>query len=176
MSFQYRVLLALFLIIPTIAQDDKRSIGIENFGKVNDNYYRGAQPKAEHYKRLAGIGIKTVIDLRDDDVASDQSIAQAAGLKFINFPLADKQFPPDDAAGKFLALAKDKGNWPIFVHCAGGRHRTGAMTAVYRMTVDGWNIDQAYAEMKEFSFYTHGGHQVYKDYVYGYYRGLKENK
>jgi hypothetical protein len=53
---------------------------------------------------------------------------------------------------------------------AGGRRRTGAMVAVYRMSIDGWTVEQAYDEMKRFKFYTSWGHGCYKDYVYDYYR------
>ena len=88
-------------------------------------------------------------------------------------PLNDKQYPPKDAAERFLKAANDQANWPIYVHCAGGRHRTGAMTAVYRMSVDGWNIQHAYAEMKQYDFYTRNGHEPYKVYVYDYYGDLQ---
>lgn len=47
------------------------------------------------------------------------------------------------------------------------------MIAVYRMTVDHWTIDQAYDEMKQYDFYTSGGHICYKDYVYDYYHELQ---
>lgn len=34
---------------------------VKNFGKVNDHIYRGAQPAEGEYKKLAAIGIKTII-------------------------------------------------------------------------------------------------------------------
>lgn len=51
------------------------------------------------------------------------------------------------------------------MHCAGGRHRTGVMGAVYRITHDGWGFDRAYNEMKDYDFYTRFGHGSLKDYV-----------
>jgi tyrosine-protein phosphatase SIW14 len=66
-----------------------------------------------------------------------------------------------------------KENQPVFVHCAGGRHRTGAMTAVYRMTMQGWDIERAYSEMKDYDFYTRWGHKAMKQYVFDYFRGLQ---
>jgi protein tyrosine/serine phosphatase len=57
------------------------------------------------------------------------------------------------------------------VHCKGGRHRTGALTAIYRITHDGWTADQAYKEMKEYEF-EHGffgGPSAQKHYVYSFY-------
>lgn len=39
---------------------------------------------------------------------------------------------------------------PVYVHCDGGRHRTGAMIAVYRMAIEGWDIQRAYREMRQY--------------------------
>src|SRR5262245_34296487 len=134
----------------TRANSSSNSVGVdvENFGKVTDFYYRGAQPKGEEYHQLANIGVKTIIDLRDDPRDFAKSLTEQAGMKYINLPLSDKEYPSADAPSKFLALVSDKENWPVYVHCAGGRHRTGAMTAVFRMTVQGWDINRAYEEMK----------------------------
>jgi protein tyrosine/serine phosphatase len=159
-------------------KDEKKSggsdAGVSNFGKVEEFYYRGAQPKDDEYNRLAALGIRTIIDLRDDPKDYAKSGAEQAGLKYINFPLSDKDYPASDVADKFLSLINDKANWPVYVHCAGGRHRTGAMTAVFRMKVQGWDIDQAYNEMKSYDFYTRFGHKAMKTFVFDYYRGLTQ--
>lgn len=150
-------------------------IGVNNFGKVTDYYYRGAQPKEDEYGQLAARGIKTIIDLRDDPTTYAKSVAENAGLKYVNLPLSDKSYPAADAADKFLSLVNDKSNWPVYVHCAGGRHRTGAMTAVFRMTVQGWGVEKAYEEMKDYDFYTRWGHKAMKKFVFDYYRELVSN-
>lgn len=149
--------------------DDDEAGEIENFGKVNDNFYRGAQPKAHHYKQLAARGVKTIVDLRADPAPQARSEAERAGLLYLNLPLEEKRSPRADAAGQFLKIVNDPANWPVYVHCKGGRHRTGAMTAVYRMTVDGWDLEQAYQEMKRYDFYTRWGHKCFKEYVHDYY-------
>jgi protein tyrosine phosphatase (PTP) superfamily phosphohydrolase (DUF442 family) len=151
-------------------------IAISNFGKVNDHLYRGSQPEGSDYQDLAALGIKTIVDLRDDAKSSSRSLAEQAGMEYINLPLDDKKYPPADAAERFLEVANNPANWPVYIHCAGGRHRTGAMTAVYRMSVDGWDIDRAYQEMKDYDFYTRWGHGDYKDYVYNYYRDLHKQQ
>lgn len=149
-------------------------VGVSNFGKVEEFYYRGAQPKDDEYDRLAALGIKTIIDLRNDPKDYAKSKAETAGLKYVNLPMSDKDYPATDAADKFLSLVNDKGNWPVYVHCAGGRHRTGAMTAVFRMKIQGWNVDQAYDEMKDYDFYTRWGHKAMKTFVFDYYRRLSQ--
>jgi protein tyrosine/serine phosphatase len=145
-------------------------VSIENFGRVNDHIYRGAQPKGDEYRQLAAIGVKTIVDLRGDREPGSQAAAERAGLRYINLPLASKKYPHPRAAEQFLGIVNNQANWPVYVHCQGGRHRTGAMIAVYRMSVDGWNVDQAYQEMKKYDFYTRWGHGCYKDYVFDYYR------
>jgi protein tyrosine/serine phosphatase len=149
-------------------------VSVENFGKVNDHIYRGAQPDGDNYRQLAAIGVKTVLDLRGDSEPNSKVMAEGAGLRYINLPLADKQYPQRDAAQRFLEIVNDQSTWPVYVHCAGGRHRTGAMIAVYRITIDGWDIDRAYQEMKDYGFYTRFGHACYRDYVNNYYRNWQE--
>lgn len=56
----------------------------------------------------------------------------------------------------------------LYDDSAGGRHRAGTMTAIYRITHDKWNADQAYAEMKRYEFERGFGHGTLKDYVYDY--------
>lgn len=146
---------------------------IENFGKVNEHYYRGAQPEEAQYAELAALGVKTVIDLRDDPVSYAKARAEGAGLHYINLPLSDKKTPSEESVKKFLELANDQSNWPLYVHCAGGRHRTGAMTAVVRMTNEGWDVERAYNEMKDYDFYTRWGHKAMKTFVFDYWKDLQ---
>lgn len=151
-------------------------VDVDNFGKVTDFYYRGAQPKGDEYSQLAAIGVKTIVDLRNDPMDYAKALAEQAGLKYINLPMSDKEYPAPDAAQKFLTLVNNQENWPVYVHCAGGRHRTGAMTAVFRMANQGWDINRAYEEMKEYDFYTRWGHKAMKKFVYDYYRDLRDKQ
>jgi protein tyrosine/serine phosphatase len=146
------------------------AVSIDNFGQVNDHIYRGEQPKGDDYRELAALGIKTIVDLRSDSKRDAKLLAERASLNYINLPLAAKHYPQAEAASRFLEIVNDQTNWPVYVHCAGGRHRTGVMIAVYRMAVDGWDVDRTYQEMKDYDFYTSGGHGCYKDYVYDFYR------
>jgi protein-tyrosine phosphatase len=68
----------------------------------------------------------------------------------------------------FFKLVNDPAAQPVYVHCKGGRHRTGVMTAAYRMSFDGWTADQAFGEMKRYDFGPDFLHPEFKKYVYGY--------
>jgi len=149
-----------------------QNISIRNFGVVDGRIYRGEQPGKKDYPALASIGVKTIIDLRDDASPSSAKYAQNAGLNYINIPIDGHGIPTDAEAAEFLKVVNDPASGVVYVHCAGGRHRTGSMIAVYRMTQDGWTIDQAYKEMLAYDFYTGGGHEGFKTYVFDYFKRM----
>src|SRR5262244_2944180 len=103
------------------------SIRIDNFGKLNDHYYRGAQPDKSDYTDLANLGVKTIIDLQRDGRDDEKGFVEHAGMKFYRIPLTTSDRPSEDAIAQFLKIVNDPANQPVYVHCAGGRHRTGAM-------------------------------------------------
>jgi protein tyrosine/serine phosphatase len=146
---------------------------IKNFGRMDERFYRGAQPKESDYKDLAALGIKTVIDLRDDPESYEKRNVEALGMHYVNIPMSDKDYPKSDQIAAFLKLADQPDTGKFFVHCAGGRHRTGVMGAVYRFAHDHWNYDQVYAEMKSYDFYTRFGHGAMKQYVEDYWSQLQ---
>src|SRR5262245_55472613 len=128
-------------------------LDIDNFGRVNANYYRGSLPRREDFEGLAAAGIKTIVDLTSDDGDPlESSSARAAGLKFFKLPMTTHSAPSRDELANFFAIVDDPANQPVYVHCVGGKHRTGVMTAAYRMTQEGWTADQAFQEMKQYRF------------------------
>jgi tyrosine-protein phosphatase SIW14 len=144
---------------------------VENFGKVDDHYYRGGQPDAEGFAQLKKLGIKTVIDLRKDSVAAEPEQVRSLGMQYFNIPMKASRPATPEQVDQFLKLVNDPKNWPVYVHCKGGRHRTGALTAVYRITHDGWTADQAWDEMKKYNFNDSffGGPPAQKNFVYAFY-------
>src|SRR5262249_22808051 len=129
-------------------------IRIKNFGQMDARFYRGAQPGKDDYKDLAALGIKTIIDLREDPEAYERPLTESFGMRYVNIPMVGKKYPTAEATAAFLKTVSDPATGKFFVHCAGGRHRTGAMGAVYRFKFYGWNLDQVYKEMKQYDFYT----------------------
>jgi len=152
--------------ITAVAQQAESKI--KNFGQMDDRFYRGGQPKEQDYKHLAAIGIKTIIDLRNDPKEYEKREAEALGLRYINIPMSDKDYPETSAIDQFLKLIDDPSTGKFFVHCAGGRHRTGVIGAVYRFNQYNWNYEQVYAEMKKYDFYTRWGHGNMKKFVKDY--------
>lgn len=144
------------------------NVTIKNFGQMDDRFFRGGQPKENDYQQLAALGIKTIIDLRDDPKAYEKQNAEALGMKYVNIAMSDKDYPPAAKIAEFLKLVDDPTTGKFYVHCAGGRHRTGVIGAVYRFNHYNWNYDQVYAEMKKYDFYTRWGHGDMKKFVQDY--------
>ena len=126
------------------------AINIDNFGRVAPTFYRGAQPDGRDYADLKALGIKTIINLTSDDAdPAEQTMAEQAGIAYVQIPMSTHTAPTAEQLASFLRIVNDPASQPVYVHCVGGRHRTGVMTAAYRMTQEGWTSDQAFREMKQ---------------------------
>ena len=170
-------IVAIATVVAGTVQSQTPAPAIENFGKVNDSYYRGGQPKEKQIQQLKLLGVKTIIDLRKDKKPEESQWAASAGLRYFNIPLLPGKAATDDQTNYFLSLVNDPANWPVYVHCKGGRHRTGALTGVYRITHDGWTADQAFAEMLKYDFESgwFGGPGAQKKFVFQFYERYSQN-
>ena len=124
--------------------------GIDNFRQVNDRIYRGAQPDDDAWPALAKMGVKTVIDLRrevEHSVANEKRLVEAAGMKYVNFPMNGFDTPTAEQMTKVLALMD--GADPVFVHCKQGRDRTGTVIATWRMAREQWTNQKALVEARD---------------------------
>ena len=146
------------------------TIKIKNFGQMDDRFYRGARPKDEDYKALAALGVQTIIDLTDNSREDEQPAVEAAGLRYVNIPMVDKSYPSLEQINEFLKVVDDPATGKFFVHCAGGRHRTGVMGAVYRFNHYNWNLEQTLAEMNQYDFGSGWGHGKQKEFVLDYWQ------
>ncbi len=147
---------------------------LPNFAKVNDKLYRGGQPTSEGINQLAKMGIKTIINFRDDDdkMRREQKLSEENGMKFFNPHLSNWFKPKTTSIEKILEIIQNPDNQPVFIHCKRGADRTGTVIAVYRMKFEGWDDKQANDEAKKFGI---GWWQVWmKDYINDYYKELKK--
>ncbi len=136
--------------------------GLPNLHKVSDDLYRGAQPTAEGIKQLQAMGIKTVINLRSSD--TDRDLLDATGPTGEHIPMVAWHAGDDDVV-RFLQIVTDESRLPAFVHCRRGADRTGLMVAVYRIVMQGWDKEQALAEMTQGGFRFYSGWQNLVRYI-----------
>ncbi len=144
--------LAAFLVlsVPAFAASIP---GIKNFDKVDANVYRGGQPTSEGFRYLAGLGVKTVIDLRESGGRSqtERSIVTAAGMKYISVPMTGLTPPTANQISKILDLLENPTASPAFVHCLRGADRTGAVIAAYHIDHDNWANARALSDARAHS-------------------------
>lgn len=160
--------LAMGASAQTTAAAPSVRIRIDNFARVSDTYFRGAQPVGSDYADLAKLGVKTVINLIGDSELDtmEQSFVEKQGMRYLVIPMSTRKAPTIQQIETFLAIVNDSASQPVYVHCVGGRHRTGVMTAVYRMTKDGISGAEAFNEMKRFNYGPDFLHPEFKKFVY----------
>ncbi|MFY9609304.1 MAG: sulfur transferase domain-containing protein [Blastocatellia bacterium] len=154
-----------------LAQGELRYAELPNFHRVNERLYRGGQPKPGGIKKLAEIGIKTIINLRGEDEqtgAAEEAEAKAARVSYVNIPMPGLSRPTHEQISQIMTVINARENWPVFVHCKRGSDRTGTVVALYRISQDEWTAEQALTEAKRLglSWLEFG----MKDYVSDYYR------
>ena len=129
--------------------------GVPNLHKVSDKLYRSAQPTAEGMTNLVALGIKTVVNLRDNHSDSDEIGDLPLKARRIEIFTANMK---DKYVDEFLSIVDDTNAVPVLVHCLHGADRTGTMCAMYRILRQGWTVDDAIDEMKNGGF---GYHSVW---------------
>ena len=171
------ILALVFSVQPAALAKSKNTqfpnIKIKNFGQMDERFFRGARPENGDYAALAQLGVKTIIDLTDNSREYEQPAVEAAGLRYVNIPMEDKSYPSMDQVSQFLKVVDDPVTGKFYVHCAGGRHRTGVMGAVYRFTHNNWSLDQALSEMDRYEFNSGYGHGKQRDFVQAYWKDFQ---
>jgi protein tyrosine/serine phosphatase len=135
--------------------------GIDDFGVVTDGaraLYRGAQPSEQGISTLRSLGVRTIVNLRDDADPREQEWAAAAGMQYVRIPSTCAD-PRADDLRRFLRMMEggpvaSQGGapvaFPVFVHCKVGRDRTGLFVATYRIVEQHWSNDRALREMDDY--------------------------
>lgn len=115
---------------------------IINWLEVESNIYSSGQPDSHKWQEIAALGVKTVINLRPDAElqAPEQPQVEAAGMEYIQLPIASLNDFSADVVSQFQSLLNEKGNG-LLVHCASG-NRVGALFAL-AAAADGKSHDQA---------------------------------
>jgi hypothetical protein len=132
--------------------------------------YRTAQPTEFGMRWLVSqYGVKTVLSLQLYDVRLYHGFldpGRPSGQRESIYVAAQGAVPAQWAMGEeqswpwfspwhfeqFFKLFDNPDNWPVAVHCQGGRHRTGTVSALFRLEYDRWPVERALEEMYSFKF------------------------
>ena len=129
--------------------------GLPNLHRVDAKLYRSAQPTAEGMTNLVALGVKTVVNLRDNHSDLDEIGGLSLAAKRIEIFTGN---PKAEQVKAFLAIMDDTNAVPVLVHCQHGADRTGTMCALYRILRQDWKVEDAITEMKDGGY---GYHSVW---------------
>jgi len=122
-------------------------------GRIYAGGYQHSIPLA---RILQEYQIKTVLSLRSSnssDERDEEEFLAARGVAHRRVAM-DARAPISDGlalAEQAVQILADEQNQPLFVHCAGGMHRAGAVVGVYRVTHCGWSEEEALRELLQYA-------------------------
>ena len=116
---------------------------VGNLYRIEDGFYRAAQPTATGFQELAKLGVRYVLDVSG---GADKALVGEGSLKLFHVPMSAFGLR-DDRVLEALRIMADPQNRPLLIHCRQGADRTGAMVALYRVVVQGWSPEKAVLEM-----------------------------
>lgn len=174
--WSFRILAGLLLIAAAIAAWPAFwHVHAKRFRELEPGvFYRVGQPTEFGLRYLIrNRGVKTVLSFQSWDVRlrhglfdvgdpsgeKEAEFVRSLGARHLQWPLGDEPYwpwPTPWVYDEFFKLIDDPDNLPVVVHCAGGRHRTGSLSALYRLEYDRWPVERVLEEMYSFKF----GHPI----------------
>lgn len=124
--------------------------GVPNLFQITPQLFRSAQPDATGFRNLAGLGIRSVISMRQ--TVSDAPMAAGTGLAVYRVPMKSRHVAEKNGA-KVVQVMRDLRygltQGPVLVHCHHGADRTGLIAALWRILYQGWSRQAAIDELIE---------------------------
>lgn len=148
---------SLLAVLPLVIRwevSSPQDADLPRLAQVSPFLYRSGQPSEEGLRRLAAMGIRTVIDLRGAGkrARKEQALVESLGMRYVNVPLSNLRRPTDAQIRRIFDVIADPDARPILVHCRRGEDRTGVVVALYRILYEGWDAEDAYREMRRLGF------------------------
>jgi len=129
-----------------------------NLFRVTPTFYRSARLDEADLPQLKVLGIRTVVSLRA--FHTDRWLLRGSGIDAVRVPTLTWAIDDDEVVRALRAIVRAEPRGPVLLHCQHGADRTGLVSAMYRMVVQGWSKAQAVDEM------LHGGygyHSIWKN-------------
>ncbi|HKB41500.1 MAG TPA: tyrosine-protein phosphatase [Gemmataceae bacterium] len=136
-----------------------------------ERFYRCGQLTATGFREaFQRYGIRTVLNLQDEapdpllretyyDAPSvlESDLCREHGVRYrvLYFDLLPRNRLTSERPAvidAYLQILDDPDAYPILLHCKAGLHRTGLLTAIYRMEKEGWSKGAALRELRANGF------------------------
>jgi uncharacterized protein (TIGR01244 family) len=144
---------SLFLAVIAVQLGQAEELAeIENLLQPVSNHYSSGQPTAEQFQRLAGLGVKHIINFRPHTEQGDFNEAQtvsAAGMRYHHIPVSGPADLTADKVRQLDEILKVAGSEKVAMHCASG-NRVGAMMALRANWLQGQSADKAFEQGKAY--------------------------
>ncbi len=118
---------------------------LKNLHKVSADVYRSGQPDERDFAALKALGLKSVLNLRRHH--SDEDELKGIDLVLYELPLNAGSIKESEIRSALQVIRNAPK--PILIHCWHGSDRTGAVVAAYRITEQGWSVEEAIRELKQ---------------------------
>jgi len=160
---------AVVALGPPVALYRAQYIHAKRFREVEPGkLYRSGQMTADGFREtIEHYHIKTVVNLQHEEPdpllanhwlgkgkIRESELCRDLGVKYVL--LTPDLLPPGNtlemeppAVAEWLKILNDEKNYPILLHCKAGLHRTGRLTAIYRMEYHGWSAGEALRELRD---------------------------
>jgi protein tyrosine/serine phosphatase len=124
----------------------------KNFGTVvPGKMYRSGQPsEAQLDKWIQEYGFKSILVMRFGVPPYEEELAERYGIKIYHVPFSAAKGLEEGQWETIRQILTDESNLPILVHCHGGGDRSGIVTVLYRVEVQGWPLERALREMNRY--------------------------
>ena len=164
-------LIVVLVVAPMVyfrcVYDTHKRLRVIDPGRV----YRSGQMTAEGFAdAVQRYRLRTILNVQDEfpdpDIElsflsrrtiKESELCRELGVRYLHLmpTLLPRRLIPEhrpQAIDQMLNVLDDDSNYPVLIHCHAGLHRTGILTAVYRMEYQGWTNDEAYLDMKAQGF------------------------
>lgn len=115
-----------------------------NLYQMSPTLYRSALPDSNAVPVLEKLKIGTVINFLPE---SDDSWLKSPGIKQVQLPYRTNHVDDADILAALRAIQTAEADGPVLMHCKHGSDRTGLISAMYRVVVQGWSKEDALNEM-----------------------------